>query len=131
MTDPQYVVVVEASGFDDEGEKLKLVKQAAKPTKLVDSLVRDDSTGLLYFEFDPPSDGEGDTGAKTWDMAKDYVWDGPRGAVNGAGLRPDRVYLALHEVPSKKESKVSSHARDESRASTKAASAARPSSHRR
>lgn len=64
----QYVVTVETTG-DHNKETLK----SLKPLGLVDQLVRDDDTGILYFEWKPDAEPDGDdgsTGASTWEAAK-------------------------------------------------------------
>lgn len=92
MADSQYVVEVEVEGFltsdavDSEGKKLTpaAINKANKAklnafdktVTVVDSLVRDDGTGILHFQWDPPREDEWDddpTGAVTWQSAKEYT----------------------------------------------------------
>lgn len=87
--DSQYVVEVEVNGFATEGtvavdgsrldakqakaaNKEKLANLKGRGVTLLDSLVRDDGTGILYFEWKPDTE-EGADGADTWQAGKQHA----------------------------------------------------------
>lgn len=110
MAGSQYVVEVEVAGFLRDGDtdpnndkpytkaaltkanKAKLASVERPDVTLVDTLVRDDGTGILWFEWDPPSDG----GAATWQAAKDYTEQVRSAAATAFQVIETRI--GLHEA---------------------------------
>lgn len=115
MASSQLVVAIECEGFVHEGdpgtdgrplsEGTATEVNNAKLDHLVDTyglvehLIRDDGSAILYFEWDPPAEGEGedvDGGAQTWQTAKLYT-DNIRSAVAGVGLQIHEVIITARD----------------------------------
>lgn len=115
MATSQFVVAIECEGFVHEGDpgtdgrplaedtaneiNQGKLDQLAEVYGLVEHLVRDDGSGILYFEWDPPVENEDEdvSGAvKTWHSAKLYT-DQTRSAVGGVGLQVNEVIITIRD----------------------------------
>lgn len=110
MADSQFVVAIECEGFVHEGDpgtdnqpleadvaesvNNEKLTQLSENYGLVESLVRDDGSGILYFEWDPPAETEDDGAAQTWHSAKLYT-DHIRSAVGGVGFQVNEVSISV------------------------------------
>lgn len=121
MTDSQYVVEVEVEGFEavtgtenrviDPADRDRLNRERLDylpdDVNLVETLVRDDGTGILWFGWDPPAEDEVDLdlgedekatgGAKTWQTAKEYT-EHIRSSVVGAQFQVVECRIGLREA---------------------------------
>jgi len=80
-----FAVKIEVAGLvteDDKGKTHRFPLRKTFGKDLVDELVRDDGTGILYFEWHPE---EEDDGARTWEEGKHNA-EHYRSLVVGAGL---------------------------------------------
>jgi hypothetical protein len=115
MASSQFVVAIECEGFVHEGDpgtdgrpisestandlNNGKLEQLSDNYGLVESLVRDDGSGILYFEWDPPLENEDEDvagAAQTWHSAKLYT-DHTRSAVAGIGLQVNEVVISLRD----------------------------------